>query len=219
MAFVFFQLNHQRFLGVFKFRQIGNHRKHHVQFLARRRKQKGADLFAQDRPPVKRDPDRTPADRRVGFSGIGPVGQKLVRPHVQTAENHFFVAAAVHQVLIIRHLFFDVGHGVGSHKGNLRTVKAHPVAVGGFDIVKIHRQPDIDVKPDIDPVQRLCRQTAESRQFFLQFFPFGDSLAEVGLDLGRRIDINKTFVAVKRHRLPALNFGKNSLDLRQHRNV
>ena len=64
---------------------------------------------------------------------------------IKAAENNLFVSGAIHQFLVIGNLTFHIRHHIGSHKRNFGTIQTDAVAVGGFNIVQIKRQADIEI--------------------------------------------------------------------------
>ena len=66
------------------------------------RAQKRLKLHPHDTRLIKSDADRAPAKRRVGFVLGLHIGQDLVRPDVERAENHALVLGGIHHPRIER---------------------------------------------------------------------------------------------------------------------
>ena len=65
-------LHVEKLPGEAELADLGDHREHDVEVLARRRLDQGAELLAQHGRPVEGDADRPPAHRRIFVLGRGP---------------------------------------------------------------------------------------------------------------------------------------------------
>ena len=110
------------------FIDIGDHREHDLEIAALARNQKRPHLQAQQRRPVQRHADGTPAQRRIVFPRLPQIGQGLVGADIERAENHRLAIGLLENGLVVPHLRGQARKPAGHHEMQFGAVK--PDAIG-----------------------------------------------------------------------------------------
>ena len=145
---------------------------------------------------VQRHPDRAPAKRRVGLVQRFHVGQHLVRPDVERAEDHALALGGVQHLGVDIDQFGAFGHLVADEELQLCPEQAHPFGAGAGQRGQVGHETGVHVQVHAHPVGRNAVCVADRGIAFLRLGLHGHLVAK-GADHGFvRAQVHDALVAV-----------------------